>query len=91
MVFLVDVKKCNRRRTFTHHPESYSKRFKFLFCCGRIDWRIDKYRLKTENKVNKCLCDGYWFPHRIGSKFCIHFKGELTDLEQMERYENTKF
>lgn len=60
---------CGARRTFRHHPDTYARRFRWLVCCGKADWRVDNYRMTREHK-NRCLCDGYWFPHRKGSKWC---------------------
>lgn len=41
--------------------------------------------MKKENKLNKCLCDGYWFPHRKGSKWCIHSTVEINEQDYLER------
>ena len=55
-------------------------------CCGG-ELAIDTYRQsKKETKKFNCNCDGYHFTHRIGSKWCNHYKGEYTQEELKERH-----
>ncbi|MCX6738702.1 MAG: hypothetical protein NT098_01460 [Candidatus Parcubacteria bacterium] len=76
-------KKCGARKTFNFHPDSYQKPKK---CSCGGEYRVDWYRKKKENKKAKCLCDGYHFPHRKGSKWCRYYKGELSDDDYRYRY-----
>lgn len=40
-----------------------------------------KAKRRIRNKLLKCTCDGYWFPHRVGSLGCkfLHH-GEYKDF-----------
>lgn len=58
--------KCRHRKSFYKHPERYSKPKKCT--CGGL-YIIDVYRNTKENKT-PCTCDGWWFPHRLGSVGC---------------------
>lgn len=54
--------------------------------CPSRKLRYDKYRGKIERKARACTdapC-GYWFPHRRGSKWCVHAKTRPDEAEQEE-------
>lgn len=42
-----------------------------------------KAKRRIRNKLLKCTCDGYWFPHRVGSLGCkfLHH-GEYKNFEE---------
>lgn len=76
--------KCRGRKTLRKHPDLYERRHHVKCSCGG-EFKVDTYRMSKENK-NPCKCDGYWFPHRKGSKWCIHNKRELSEEEHIERF-----
>ena len=53
-------------------------------CNNLLTWR--DHRTEKLNTERKCLCDGYHFPHRKGSKWCIENRANLTDTDYEERY-----
>lgn len=79
---------CEGRRTLAKPPDEYVRLppCRTPGCNGRrkrlkktIRYRVDKYRTKFERgkAVKPCTpgrggCDGYPFPHRKGSRRCIH-------------------
>lgn len=64
-------RKCETRRALRMHPDKY---YVIPKCkvCGARDYRIDKWMNKRKSRKQICFCDGYWFPHREKSKWCIH-------------------
>lgn len=56
--------KCKARRVLPKHPDDYVRLPKCKGCGGK------KYLVVKRNKQLTCHCDGYWFPHRDGSKWC---------------------
>lgn len=63
--------KCGARRTM-RHPDMYVRPPKCPRCKG-TRWRVDRHRMFVEKKVLPCRCTGYYpFPHRRGSKWCVH-------------------
>lgn len=63
-------KACERRQTIAMHPTEYlrTKRCKF---CRKGELRVDRFRVKRENK-NPCRCSWYSFPHARGRGYCEH-------------------
>jgi len=49
-------------------PEQYLREPRCGMCRG--SFRIDKFRLRRENKKYACACPGYLFLHRRGSLYC---------------------
>lgn len=75
---------CDTRITLKKKVGKYIRKPKCENCGAEITFH-DK-NVKKRMLENKCLCDGYHFPHANNSKWCIHYKGVLTD----EDYENRK-
>src|ERR1035437_5315504 len=64
--------KCTQRRSLARHPKNYLRPPK---CpqCGQSHWYIESYRMRKEmGSKPMCMCSGYHFPHRKGSKYCQH-------------------
>lgn len=60
-------RKCRTRRVLKRHPETYATQPKCSHC-GARDFHADKWM--NERKTVTCHCDGYHFPHQIGSTGC---------------------
>lgn len=92
----VRCKKCGKRQSIKRRPENYKilpAHVRRCDSCGfrsfyRGDpaFRVDEFRIKNEHGVKPCKCDGWPFPHRTGSKFCIHYKGEISE-EDLANYQ----
>lgn len=74
--------KCQKRRALKKLITEYKRPPKCRICGSEL--RYDRHK-QAEAKRMKCICDGYWFPHRKGSEFCDHYKGVKND-EYWERY-----
>ena len=75
---------CDTRRTLRQKVEYYTNKPRCLSCGSELSY-YDKSRKKWTKK-NKCLCDGIHYPHTKGSKWCIQYKGVLTDEDYEDRY-----
>lgn len=72
-------KACQRRKSLRKHPDEYVRRPRCA--CRKGYLRIDRYRnMGRENNV--CRCSGYWFPHRMGSKWCESGNWTAEDMRQ---------
>lgn len=71
-----------RARTVLRKPiEQYVREPRCRFCGGRLSHDPE---VRRRSKRLKCLCDGYNFPHRIGTEpWCKHAKVGPSD-EQLE-------
>lgn len=70
----VRCRHCERRRTLARPLHLYSAE-RLPQCCGRRDWRPDKYRQRREvgeGAPRPCRCPQYHFPHYKGRGMCIH-------------------
>lgn len=83
MIFHYRCRKCRTRHTLKKRLEDYV-RIKKCKSCGSEKFSPDRHRDKKENK-NPCVCHGYWFPHRKGSKWCIYNTTEKKDEDFQER------
>lgn len=62
---------CGGRQVKAKHPAEYARRIRCKHC-GQFDsLRIDKWADARAWRKYTCYCDGYHFPHRIRSKWCI--------------------
>jgi ribosomal protein L32 len=79
---------CFTRRSLAKRPEHYTDRRYMPRCpnCGARMWFVDKWRLAHEiwGKGKTCNCGGYWFPHRLGSKYC--YENPKAEQYHSERY-----
>ena len=80
---------CQTRKSLPHLIDWYIRRPVCPSCKGNT-LRLDKWRMQHEvgKGAPTCTCDGYHFPHREGSLWCIHSKVIPTEEQQRERYEN---
>lgn len=64
-------RKCAARRVLPRAPDEYI-RVQPKCACGARDWRKDKWMNTRKTGLNgaACVCSGYWFIHRRGSKYC---------------------
>jgi len=64
--------KCTGRRSLRMKPSDYAPgRVPKCPHCNKANWRVDKWRIRHEMGARaSCNCGGYWFVHRLGSKFC---------------------
>jgi hypothetical protein len=60
--------RCFARHSFRFHWKTYAKS---LRCrrCGSESFYIDKRRA-SRGATQNCYCDGYFYPHRRGSRCC---------------------
>lgn len=77
-------RKCRRRRALRHKPEWYKRPPKCYGCGGR-KWYWDKWQ-ERKNRRFVCNCAGYWFRHRLGSKFCEYAISTVTLQEAAARW-----
>lgn len=76
---------CRKRVTLKHTLEWYIRLKKCPVCRkDSLKPARDMMRRKRD-KALTCMCDGYHFPHRGGSKWCEDYKGVLTDDDKKER------
>lgn len=59
-------RRCLTRRVLKQHPDYYQI-VPRCRCCGARDFRV----VKKHRQVT-CNCEGWWFPHRKGSKHCFY-------------------
>lgn len=78
---------CHVRRSLNRLPQDYIRPPKCLSCGGR-QWKWDKWQ-ERKNKETVCDCQGYYWKHRKGSKWCRYFKGKYTIEELMKHYKIT--
>jgi hypothetical protein len=75
--------KCNHRKTLRKKWADYVRPPK---CeeCGHKQLYLCRDRMAARwGRKHKCLCGGYEFMHRKGSKYCYHSK--QADRHQIER------
>lgn len=66
-------RKCGTRKVLRQHPDHYRTQPKCpKESCGARNWRTDAWMNKRKTGLNGmgCNCNGYWFTHRRGSKYC---------------------
>ena len=84
---MADGKKCGGRKTLKKMIAFYVREPK---CpnCGNKTLVLDRHRMENEVGGNKpaCHCDGYHFPHRRGSKWCVHSTSLPTDEDYEDRH-----
>ena len=66
MAYVYRCSKCRTRNTFRHALEWYI-RPKRCRCCGHKAFYVDKERVRRK----PCYCEGYHYPHRPGTTFCV--------------------
>lgn len=71
-------RRCDRRKLLPMHPDDYIRKRRCLWCGG--DYRVDKWMQNRWKTYVTCNCDGYHFPHREGSKYCLFRKGSIRRL-----------
>lgn len=68
-------RKCGARQVKDKHPDDYILGPICRVCGRRNTIRIDRW-MNTRWKYQKnCGCTGYWFTHRMGSKYC-HYRND---------------
>jgi len=68
------------------HPDEYRIRRRCKGC-GRFETlRIDKWADTRQWRKQTCYCDGWWFPHRHGSRGCNHYEQPIPWDEPGELY-----
>ncbi len=77
-------RKCSKRVTLSKLKELFVKE-QVCKVCGSPIRSVEKER-KAYTRKMKCTCDGLHFIHQRGSRWCIHFKGEYSEEELMERH-----
>jgi hypothetical protein len=81
---------CQARQTKPRHPDAYIRGPRCRGC-GRFNTlRVDKWMQNRWRTYRTCLCDAYWFPHRLGSLYCYHRKDGTVrmpgDVDFKDRY-----
>lgn len=94
MAVPVRCKKCGKRQSIKRRPDNYKVMPRHVRKCescgfqgfyrGDSPFRVDEWRIKNEHGVRPCMCDGWPFPHRKGSKHCKHYAGEISEAEHDE-------
>ncbi len=82
--------KCKQRVSLSKHKEAYKRKDPVCKACGG-SLTLDKYRRNVEGKKYKCLCDGYPFPHRMGSKMCNENDTPLTEEDYRDFYRRMSY
>jgi len=77
-------KKCRMRVTLNKAKHLYVKEPKCKACGANLHC-VEKERREYARRV-KCTCDGWYFPHQRGCKWCNYYKGEYTEEELRERH-----
>lgn len=77
---------CRKRVSFKHLKDWYVIS-KLCPACGNDSLKLDMTR-KTYNQANRCNCDGYHFPHRLGSLWCNLNMSQRTDEDYQNRHVN---
>ncbi len=83
----INGKQCDTRISLKRRVELYKIKPKCPRCNNQIHYR-DRAR-ERESTADKCGCDGYHFPHRKGSRYCVENIKNLTDVDHEERYNST--
>jgi len=65
---------CATRKVLNRHPDHYIRQPK-CHHCGARNWRPVK-----RNRQRTCNCNGYWFPHRAGSRCCEEHPEGLVNV-----------
>ena len=65
---LPNGKRCLKRHTFKRPWTQYAK-WKQCDRCGYVLFWIEEHRRKHLDR-NKCVCNGYPFPHQLGGLWC---------------------
>jgi len=81
----INGKQCFARVSLPKRIEEYIHVPKCPRCGNELTYR-DKSR-ERESKKDMCRCDGYWFPHRKGSRYCVHNEN-ITEEDLQDRYYN---
>jgi hypothetical protein len=81
---------CQDRATLPKHPDEYRRKPRCRHCKAGY-YRVDGYRSTGREQHPVCDpvktgCDGYSFPHRLGSGACCA-NPNLTMEQRQERYE----
>lgn len=75
--------KCQTRRSLNKQIQRYSRKPTCKECGSPL--RFDRWRFLNRSKDTcndtRCL---YFFPHRKGSKWCIHNQSEWNEMEARE-------
>jgi hypothetical protein len=75
---------CRQRRTLKRPIEQYVREPRCLACGGRLSYDPEP---KRRHNQEKCVCDGYHFPHRRGTEpWCRYAKKGPSDKDYEERY-----
>lgn len=76
--------KCRQRVTKRHKIEWYmhDHHRECKACGGKLSYDPEP---KRRAQLQRCNCNGYWFPHRIGSLWCEHYRGEIDPDEMYNR------
>lgn len=75
---------CRRRVALARKIEHYIRAPRCPDCRRDLTGAPDR-EPKVRAKRLRCLCSGYWFPHRQGSKWCVHSTREITDQDYEQR------
>ena len=77
-------KGCRSRKTLKRKKEEYIRTPCCPVCGGNLSHDPEPRR---RSKRDRCLCDGYPFPHRRGTApWCVDSQREPTEQEYQERY-----
>ncbi len=74
--------RCERRVTFSRLWSTFIRRKRCWFCGGE-KFFVDRWMLRR-GREQKCICDGYHFPHRKGSRMCFE-NPMLPEIEEKLR------
>lgn len=80
---------CRQRVTLRKPIEQYI-RPRLCPACRHDSLRLDRWKLR-DHRAARCHCDGYWFPHRRGSKWCSEYRGVISDADLEERYRSVRY
>ena len=78
---------CETRHTFARRWDTYLRAKRCRSCKGQrfyVDTWMQK-RKTDYRRLHKCQCDGYHFPHRKGSYWCIHYAGSWAGRAEAPR------
>lgn len=76
-------RQCGARQVKAKHPDEYTRRIRCKRCGAFDSLRIDQWADRRGWRSQTCYCDGYHFPHRIRSTWCIHNPHYPADLERL--------
>lgn len=76
---------CRKRITLKRRKELYVREPTCAVCGGNLSYDPEPKRRAT---LQVCHCDGLPFPHRSGTRFCIHSDGPESeeDFRDMLRH-----